>query len=61
MKIVKIYGGLGNQIILLHLRRRRSGIVAPSGDRMRSELGFDAIYPIGPNPHFSVLRWEDYH
>ncbi|MGA2545215.1 MAG: LicD family protein [Rectinemataceae bacterium] len=33
----------------------------PPPEKQRSEHGFDAIYPIGPNPHFSALRWDDYH
>ena len=31
----------------------------PPPERRTSEHSVEAIYPIGPNPHFSALRWED--
>jgi lipopolysaccharide cholinephosphotransferase len=33
----------------------------PPPEKRNSEHGVDEIFPIGPNPHFSALRWEDYH
>ena len=33
----------------------------PPPERRTSEHGFDSIFPIGPNPHFSGLRWEEHH
>lgn len=33
----------------------------PPPERRVSEHGVGEIFPIGPNPHFSALRWEDFH
>jgi len=31
----------------------------PPPEKRVSEHSVEAIYPIGPNPHFSALKWED--
>jgi len=33
----------------------------PPPERRVSEHSVEAIYPTGPNPHFSALHWEDFH
>jgi lipopolysaccharide cholinephosphotransferase len=33
----------------------------PPPEARKSEHKVEAIFPIGPNPHFSALKWEDYH
>jgi lipopolysaccharide cholinephosphotransferase len=33
----------------------------PPPEKRIGDHGVDEILPIGPNPHFSGLKWEDYH
>jgi lipopolysaccharide cholinephosphotransferase len=33
----------------------------PPPEQRKSEHRVEAIFPIGPNPHFSALKWEDYY
>ena len=32
----------------------------PPPEMRKSEHNVEAIFPIGPNPHFSALKWDDY-